>query len=523
MRILRTALCLVVAAASAAAQSNTIDGLDAYLLKCSNPRTLGRKGTFPSGVNGLGLGTTICNTGTQPIQWKAAMDPNHPVIAFIVARDYQGHFEQITTRSFVKHNFGASNASDCSRCTDTSDSTVLAVGCSDTYLASEAGDRYWLGPSTEIDPWLATWTSTCSYFDQGDPPDPPPGDCDDVRSLTSAEVGTFDQVKNRIQVTDGDFNVSGASFYFYSWYVIQGEAESLREDSSGSRAFTPSWNGSKWTLTASGSTVNGTPLQRWSGAAITSNTNGGDDGRVFIGVVVTGPDAGGMYHYEYALHNRDNGHGISEFHLPICPGASVTNVGFHDVDSDATNDWTFATHDTEVAWTTTSNPLEWNEIFSFWFDSDTAPGTGAKTLLTEARAGGGLPAIEVATTAPTGPLVGTDLGYGKAGANGLTPDFSVCGGLDAGESAEVVVRYTAPQAIAFLVIGTQSSPFPYRGGMLDPFPPLVIDVTTTNGDGAAWFSFDGTGDSYDLFAQYVVDDVGASQGVALSNALEVVH
>jgi hypothetical protein len=513
---------LVLAAAPASAQDNTIDGLDVFLQRVANPRAVGRTGTFPDGMNGLGLQTTVCNTGTVAVAWKSAMDPNHPMIAFIVARDYLGHFEQISNRSFVKHAYNSINASDCSTCSDSTDGTVLALGCSDTYTSTESSDRFWLAPPGEIDPWLGTWDPTCSYFDQGDPPVAPPGDCDGLRSLTSQQVGKFDQVKNRVEVSDGDLNVSGATFCYYAEYVVSGEAESKRSDTGGSRKFTASWSGTKWTLTTSGATLNGTPLQQWSGASITSNTNGGDDGRVFVGVKVTGPDSTGMYHYEYALHNRDNGHAISEFHLPLCPGSTVANAGFHDVDTDSTNDWTFATHDAEAVWTTSSNPLEWNSIYSFWFDSDAAPGSGTASL-TEARSGGGLPAIQVTTTGPTGATFGTDLGFGKAGGSGLVPDFSVCGGLDAGETAQAILRYAAAQSEAFLVVGTQNAPTPYRGGLLDPFPPLLIDVSTTDDYGEAFFSFDGTDDSYDLFAQYVVLDPGASQQVAMSNALEIVH
>ena len=116
---------------------------------------------------------------------------------------------------------------------------------------------------------------------------------------------------------------------------------------------------------------------------ITSNTNGNpdagpSDGRVYVAVKVTGP-TNGKYHYEYAVHNRDNKGGVGVFRVPSCPSAIVSGVGFHDVDvpASAANDWTFANNGSELTWTAPAgNSLRWNMLFNFWFDSDAAPGRG---------------------------------------------------------------------------------------------------------------------------------------------------
>src|SRR6185436_16561 len=113
---------------------------------------------------------------------------------------------------------GAANSSACAHCTDTSDSTVLAIGCSDTYGSAENGDRYWLGPADELDPWLGTWDPVCSYFDHGDPPVAPPADCDGKRSLTHAQVNNMDAIQNRIQVTDAALGISGDRYFYYAMY-----------------------------------------------------------------------------------------------------------------------------------------------------------------------------------------------------------------------------------------------------------------------------------------------------------------
>ena len=113
-----------------------------------------------------------------------------------------------------------------------------------------------------------------------------------MRSLTSGQASALGAVGHRIQVRDADFNVAGATFYYQGMYSIEGEAEGLREDNIGSRRFTVSWNGAKWTASVptSGNTMAaGTVLARWTGSAVTSGANLPDDGRVYVNFVRVGP------------------------------------------------------------------------------------------------------------------------------------------------------------------------------------------------------------------------------------------
>src|SRR5262249_9719126 len=152
------------------------------------------------------------------------------------------------------------------------------------------GDRYWLAPASEIDPWLGTWNPICSYFDQGDPPAPPPQDCDGIRSLTQSEVDQMDPIEHRIIVNDADLNGPNPTFWHYGMYVLTGEADALRDDTAASRQFVPSWNGSKWILSRQGSSVQGPIIENWTGSHYHSVANGNDDGRVFLASLPTGPD-----------------------------------------------------------------------------------------------------------------------------------------------------------------------------------------------------------------------------------------
>lgn len=409
-------LALAATTPAILAQSNTIPGTDVKLGLLSSVTVQGRTGTFPNGMNGIAMSTTSCNVGQVDVPWLQAMNSNHPAIGFLLARESNGRFVQISDWSFVKHGFFALSNSQCTPCQNPSNGTFLGKGCSDTYGTSNNGDSYWLGPPSEIDPWLHVWNPVCSHFDKGEPPVASPQDCDGQRSLSQTMVNNMGPVAHKVRVADGELNTPG-TFYYQAQYVIRGEPENVRANNLGSKKFTPTWTGSNWGLVTNDANL--TPdsiLYRWSGASVDSNTNGADDGRVYVAVRVTGPTAG-QYHYEYAIHNRDNNRGVGAFRLPVPPCASITNVGFRDVDGIGANDWAFSQTSNEIAFSTTGNPLRWNSIYNFWFDSNAAPVTAQTSILDAFAAGPGAAAISVTTTVPMG-LPATSYGIGTPGCNG---------------------------------------------------------------------------------------------------------
>ncbi len=406
---------LVAAAPGLRAQSNTIPGLDVKLGELSSLTDLGREGVFPNGMNGLAMSTTSCNVGSVNVPWLQVMQENHPFIAFLVVRERGGRMVQISDRSYVKHGFFALSNSQCTPCQNPSPGTFLGIGCSDTYNTSNNGNSFWLGPPDEIDPWLGTWSAQCSHFDKGEPPVAPAQQCDGIRSLTQSQVNALGSVAHRIRVPDAELNAPG-SFYYQGHYVIRSEAEALRADNIGSRQFTATWSGSSWNFsTVPGAILYGSILERWPGAAVTSSTNGADDGRVYIGVVVTGP-TNGVYRYEYAIHNRDNARGVGAFRLPIQDCTTISNVFFRDVDGNAGNDWTMTQTANELVFSTAGNPLRWNSIFNFGFDSNAAPLAG-NAVLDQFDPGAGAGAIAIGTTVPSG-LPFSSYGVGTAGCDG---------------------------------------------------------------------------------------------------------
>ena len=402
-------LCVSLLALAAAptgslrAQSNAVAGRDLMLVNTWALEQYQRVGTYPNGRGAMGAWTTVCNRGTAPIPFTAAMNPDHSFIHYMVCRESDGRFVQISSRGGVKHTFGSSNdPSTCGSCAGPGNYNQVEVGCSDTYANYQAVDHYWLGPPDEVDPWIGTWVPQCSFFDRGEPAVSPSQACDGIRSLSQGQASALNSsVNHQMAVHDADFLVPGATFYHQSGYMCPGEPELNRLNNLGSRGLLPTWNGTRWQFADTGMYINGTVLQRWSGATITSNTNGNDDGRFYVAVKVTGP-VNGLYRYEYAIHNRDNDRGLGAFRIPVCPQARVVNLGFRDIDQDPLNQWTAARSGAEITFTTNGNPLRWNALFNFWFESDAAPVVGQALSLDQHDIGPGALTVQVQGTAPLG-------------------------------------------------------------------------------------------------------------------------
>ena len=113
--------------------------------------------------DGLAIGITTCNAGSQLIDFFAMPNTAHPAVAFNFYRMSGGaanndRFEQIS-QGWVKHTYGAKQANDCNfGCQPGGNFTHLGVGCSDTYFASQSaeqgdlGSRAWINPFTGIFP-----------------------------------------------------------------------------------------------------------------------------------------------------------------------------------------------------------------------------------------------------------------------------------------------------------------------------------------------------------------------------------
>ena len=381
------------------AQSNTVAGLDGRLEILDDITYWGRGGAAnPGGVVGLSMRNTMCNPGSVSIPWFAQMQENHPKFGFIITRLSGDRMVQISDRSYCKHAFtSASTSGACGPCNGIG-GNQMGVTCSDTYSAGNNGSRGNLGPADEINPWLGTWNHTGSFFDQGFPNVGAPGNNDGQQS----PINISDPVTNRVTVKESDLQVAGASYYYGIQLIHQGEALANRSDNIKSRGMTASWNGTTWTVANSNvGEAFGSILQHWTGAQVNSGGNGNDDGRFFVASKATAI-SGGMYHYEYAIHNVDNSRGGASFRVPLATGGTVANAGFRDIDGNQLNNWTFSQTANEIVFTAVgTNALNWNSIYNVWFDCSIAPGAGSVTI-DEARPGAGALTVQIASEVPSG-------------------------------------------------------------------------------------------------------------------------
>lgn len=420
-RPLGAVMFLAALALPAAAQPGATVGVDGSLgILGSQLAFQGRIGTFPNGQVRMSMATTSCNPGNHNLIWFQAGDTRHPVIAFMAARVDSGasRIVQVSDRSWMKHAFFALSNNQCSTCQCPSGGSWLGIACSDTY--STGNNASSLGPPDDYNPWTGIWT----------PGQQPTGGSG-----------------NTVRMTDGDLIAPGSTYFYCADYVfsswiqtsigasctsggspipqpvgtpigLKNEPDGNRTNNLASRQMTVSYSGGTPTFSSVGTQMAGTVLQRWTGATVTSNTNGDpttgpSDGRVYVAVKVTGP-TNGLYHYEYAIHNRDNKGGVGVVRIPFCPESQVLNVGFHDTDVPANvgNDWSFDKVGGELSWTApVGNSLRWNAIYNVWFDSDAAPISGNVTLDQATIVGGVSPNFTVASTLPLG-LYNVNLGPG---------------------------------------------------------------------------------------------------------------
>jgi hypothetical protein len=115
------------------------------------------------------------------------------------------------------------------------------------------------------------------------------------------------------------------------------------------------------------------------------------DGFFVVGAKATDL-GGGTWHYEYAVWNHNCNASAGSFSVPVPSGATVQNVGFHDVDYhsgeiyDGT-DWTASVVPGSITWSTTphaqdpnANALRWATMYNFRFDANVAPVMAPVTL-----------------------------------------------------------------------------------------------------------------------------------------------
>lgn len=370
--------------------------LDVRLGILSGITSQGHVGTFPNGRVGLSSSTTSCNVGDVTVPWLQPMNENHPGITQCLFREMDGRFEQVGA-AWIKHGFFALSNSQCTACQGGSPQGVfLGVGCSDTYGTSNNGDRFYLAPRDEWNPFTAEWEACGSFFDGL------PMDCQ--RDDFGSGYGAID---HRLEAFDYDLDLDGATYYYEANYLVRNDVD--KTNNIGSRRCSMTWNGASWSFmtpsAASGNPlVEGPAINRY-GEMRTTAGLAPLDGNVVLAVQTTDL-GGGLWRYEYALYNWDLNRRVRSFSVPNC--GSATDFYFHDIDDQPSNDWVPSSAGGNVTWTfpdvnlsgvKVGGALSYATLYNFGFTSDTAPGPrDAALAIQDAGPGGDL--LGVATLAP---------------------------------------------------------------------------------------------------------------------------
>lgn len=477
-------------AAPALAQIGSIPGTDIRIFEVGSPTVYGRRGpAYPNGEMGMAIGHSMCNTGTTHLTWVgwvsgsgSVMVDTYPKIAFLIARESNGRMVQVSGKSHLKHSRVAFNftGGPCGTC-QSGPSQTFRIGCYDVYSTGFNGNQFNLGPTDEIDPWEGSWTPQGSYFDRGDPAVSGAAATDGIQSLTTSG---WDAFKNRILVRESELAIPGAQFYGQAQVAAKGEPGTNRTNNFASRQLNITWGGSSWSASlVAGAALQGSVLQRWSGAQIDTVRNGNDDGHFVVGVKVTGP-VNGLWHYEYAIHNQDNHRGGASVRIPVCPTARVVNAGFHDIDGDPLNDWSANQNIGEIAFlATANNPLNWNCIYNVWFDCDAAPVAGTLTI-DQARVGPGALSMTVPTQVPG--LLGNE--YLGAGCGAPAPTLFANGAPTSPNPGYALTAQASPSGFVVFGFAGQAANVALGGGctlFLDQAQLIATHVVQANGSGAA--------------------------------------
>jgi hypothetical protein len=346
---------------------------------------------------GLGIATTSCNNGDQPLDWLQLPQTDHPVIPQNLYRmsggaDNTERFEQIG-QSWLKHAFFALEDDACSFGCNTSGCATgshLCPGCSDPYSANLNGDQDQIGSRAWVNPFTGNFPSNAN--DHGG--------------------HSHNGVSHRILVEVDDLNTTlnqGANYFAEAQYVTPHEyawcqthpAECNMFNNASYRKYTVSGT-TNFSFTPDGSTVRMQPaIRTWTGATVNHfEPDPGNDGFWFIGYKVTNPSPG-VWHYEYALYNMNLDRAIQSFSLPLGAGVNVSNVGFHappqhpgwandgtlNSQGYSSTPWTSAQTSNSLTWSCetfatnqNANAIRWGTLYNFRFDADQPPQTATATI-----------------------------------------------------------------------------------------------------------------------------------------------
>jgi hypothetical protein len=211
-------------------------------------------------------------------------------------------------------------------------------------------------------------------------------------------------VARRCEVALGDCEsttMTQTRYFGETTYVNQDDAQAGNGDNNASYVgLTCTGGPGDFTFNMLGATQRGAQaLRAWpivEPGVVLTDVHVPNDGLFVVGSHATNL-GGGTWHYEYAVLNMNSERNGGSFTVPLPLGASITNVGFHDVsyhDGDGPGninfsglDWTPTVGSSSITWATetvaqnpSANAIRWSSTYNFRFDADVPPANGFVTL-----------------------------------------------------------------------------------------------------------------------------------------------
>ena len=343
-----------------------LTGPDVVYTDCTSVTNWGAIG----GIRGYSLGSFTCNIGDENLAWGT----NTPLLGMNAYKLEDGRLMQLGL-SWMKRGTGAAAGSGCGLPCNGAGGSVLGAGCRDVYGSSFNGSQSILGPRSQVNAYT------------GDNPG------------SSGASPTI--LSKRLQIQESDLLSTSALYFIEGVYVAPDDAANGNAYNNASYkrvTVAPSFD-----MSPVGAMQTYRPaLEAWADHGLGIDTPDltvelttadiPNEGRFHIGSKVTDL-GGGQFLYDYAIFNLNSHRSAGSFSVPIPAGATVSGIGFHDVDHHSgepydPTDWGVVVNGSSITWSSPatfaqnadSNALRYGTMYNFWFECNASPSQTATTI-----------------------------------------------------------------------------------------------------------------------------------------------
>jgi hypothetical protein len=364
---------LAAAAVALTPSARAGDGADILLSDFGDTEHYGPIG----GIHAYVFGSYTCNIGDASLSW---INRGTPGFCMNTYRLHDGRLMQI----------GMGNAKTACCVSNVDDAFHCGMSCN-------AGGGFGLQPGCRDFYWAGFNSIQGSLC---------------PRSFMNAHTGVIstaypnaggNDIFRRCQVNETDMtpaNFPGALYFAEGHYVCTEDAVAENDNNNASYQRVTFDAGFNMLLAGgAGGMVDGVPaIYAWrdhgGGPGITDPTvtilpfDVPGEGRFILGHKVV-PLGKNSWRYEYAVYNLTSDRSGGGFHVPIPPGAVVSDVGFnapdyHSGEIYSNDNWVSTTESYEVRWNSpqtfaenaNTNALRWGTLYNFWFTCDRPPVEG---------------------------------------------------------------------------------------------------------------------------------------------------